>query len=941
MMPRSRLVAGLNLPVTLLDEDFTPDAPVALGLLPIMDVSTFVALAEVVPTGSIEQAWRVGSFDPDELLDWIAGRESEVASAPRVLARLRSLVAFPTAVGMVALDHAVVAGDFDDPLRLTEVLTIDTNRHRRVLGILGVAELTFTEFARRQAPRALADEGLDLDTRRQVIRTLAHRVHDLQADVEARAALSPLPLVECLDGEFRDADEVVLASPDNATVVGGTIALARPADGDISFELFWSWLGIHQRPTVGQLEARIDDLTGETPDPDRIRGVEAVARHLKERVDEPPFRAFVQELRDREWLPVRGEDQWSTPQDVYSVFNDYLFESTGRFLAFGRETQTELSNTVFRELGLVSEPTTDLVVGHVLNWSAEDRPVNAQVWDYLARHAQDPSLTRLRRTRCIWTGTTYRRPNEVFWADHPFGAHRAKLPIQNLVFRPFFDAVGVPDEPTARDARAVLAEIAAAVGADPLGDEDARVVRGTWELLAGLEGEDVEIARLRDEPSAVDRQLHLVEPARLYFEDRPRLSLLFDDDIRRRIIDFDPAIAPALRTAGARDLSVALQIAKLEPGDPRDDPKIDALVEDRAHAITRVTATVGADLAAEDVTALVWQRVDQLRVRYELPDEPGRAATGEEVPEALFIEEEAPAGTRRVIYVAAGEIPFRAMARELAVGLVGPRSVPVLAAALHTVLSATSAADAEAALDDLGLARLGDGDDLGLATMDVAKDLGIDDGTPGTGEAPTSEESSKDPPDATTEKPAGTDTGEVGGTQASNRGRDRDRQGSAAGSSHSRGVLRSHLPRPNDDGDREVDEEAAEHRGAVDRAGVDHVLAYERSHGRQPREMDHGHVGFDAESYDGDGRLVRVIEVKSMSGSWLDPTPALSGPQHDEAFKRGPEYWLYVVERALEASAEVHTIRDPIRRATDFGFDPGWIEVADLDASEDDPPRDP
>ena len=90
-----------------------------------------------------------------------------------------------------------------------------------------------------------------------------------------------------------------------------------------------------------------------------------------------------------------------------------------------------------------------------------------------------------------------------------------------------------------------------------------------------------------------------------------------------------------------------------------------------------------------------------------------------------------------------------------------------------------------------------------------------------------------------------------------------------------------------------------------------------------------------------DSQLVRVIEVKSMSGSWLDATPALSRPQHDAAFTRGLEYWLYVVERALEASAEVHTIRDPIRRATEFEFDPGWIEVADLDASEDDAPVDP
>ena len=174
-------------------------------------------------------------------------------------------------------------------------------------------------------------------------------------------------------------------------------------------------------------------------------------------------------------------------------------------------------------------------------------------------------------------------------------------------------------------------------------------------------------------------------PARLYFEDRPRLSLLFDDDIRRRIIDFDPAIAPALRTAGARDLSAALRSPSWSQAIPATIRRSTRL----SGSSTRHHAG-GSDCRGGPgyggLTALVWQRVDNLRVRYELPDEPGRAATDEEVPEALFIEEEVPDRHPTGIYVAAGMMPFRAMARELAVGLVGPRSVPVLAAALHTVL---------------------------------------------------------------------------------------------------------------------------------------------------------------------------------------------------------------------------------------------------------------
>jgi len=915
-----QLAASLDLGAALLDESFEPEAPNVLALCPTLDLSALVAFMEALPADSIARKWEADEFHPEDLLDWIGGREVELTGAPRVAARLRALVAFPTAVGLIALDGAVLAGDFDDPLGSTDVLTVDPGRYGRLLGLLGVTELTFSEFARRRAPRALAGDGLDLATRRAVIRTVAHRVHDLYTDEAARAALQSIALVECLDGKFRVAANVVLDSSDNAAVLGATIPRARPPDDDPSFELLWSWLGLHRRPTEAHLRARIEDLTGDAPDADRVLGLEIVARHINARMDELRIRDLVGELRNSEWLPVRAENVWSRPADVYAVFSDYLFDSTGRFLAFRREVQNELSHPLFDELRLMSDPTTDLVVGHLLNSSAGQRPVNTQVWDFLARHWQDQALVRLRGTRCIWTGAAYRRPDEVFWSDHPFGTYRAKLPIENLRYRPFFDAVGVREYPSAKDAAAVLAEVSAAVGHEPVANQDAQVVRGTWELLASLVDEDDDIARMKSQASATDRDGRMVEPARLYFEDRPRLASLFDEGIRRRIIDFDPAIAPALRKAGARDLSEAALIGKLEPGDPRDDPKIDDLIRDRTRGIQRVVATVGKDLNASDVTALVWQRVDNLRVRYELPDEPDRALTEAMVPEALFIEEETESGNRRVIYVAAGPLPHRAMARELAVGLVGPRAVPVLAPALHAVLTGANAADVEAALDDLGLASLSEGDDLGPAVMEVAKDLGVDE---------TDEGSPVSPPEDV--KPGEKEPG-------SKTSSPEKKKGAGSSGSHSRGALRTFLPGPTDDnGEGPGDEEGTKRRTAVDRAGVDRVLAHEQTRGRHPKEMPHGNVGFDVESYDDDQRLVRIIEVKSMSGSWLDASPALSRPQHDEAYKRGPEYWLYVVERALSAeSSEVHTIRNPIGQATEFGFDPGWMKVAERDAADDD-----
>jgi hypothetical protein len=79
------------------------------------------------------------------------------------------------------------------------------------------------------------------------------------------------------------------------------------------------------------------------------------------------------------------------------------------------------------------------------------------------------------------------------------------------------------------------------------------------------------------------------------------------------------------------------------------------------------------------------------------------------------------------------------------------------------------------------------------------------------------------------------------------------------------------------------------------------------------------------ESYLSDGRLDRFIEVKGLSGSWTDLGVAVSREQYRKAYKEGKEFWLYVVEFALEPSrASVHAIQDPAELVDEYWFDGGW-----------------
>lgn len=90
--------------------------------------------------------------------------------------------------------------------------------------------------------------------------------------------------------------------------------------------------------------------------------------------------------------------------------------------------------------------------------------------------------------------------------------------------------------------------------------------------------------------------------------------------------------------------------------------------------------------------------------------------------------------------------------------------------------------------------------------------------------------------------------------------------------------------------------------------------------------------GFDLFEAGEDGRPVRWVEVKAMTGGLDDRPVGLSRAQFDCAGEHGDAYWLYVVERAGDpACAGVVRIQDPAGKARTFTFDYGWRKVARLD----------
>ena len=117
-------------------------------------------------------------------------------------------------------------------------------------------------------------------------------------------------------------------------------------------------------------------------------------------------------------------------------------------------------------------------------------------------------------------------------------------------------------------------------------------------------------------------------------------------------------------------------------------------------------------------------------------------------------------------------------------------------------------------------------------------------------------------------------------------------------------------------------------RTAVGQKGVDRVLQFEMDQGRQPREMPPLHPGYDVESIDVNGTLQRTIEVKALEGAWTAAGVGLTKLQFECARRLRQQYWLYVVEYALDDSRfRIHAIPDPYGQVDRVAFAPEWRHI--------------
>ncbi len=887
----------------------------------------------------LQEFWASGLFTPQEIFFWIEGYRDDILESPHLREQIRLLKIWPTADGKLkALDQLYLTGDFEDPLKLAELVDIEALGGGRdfLEQVLEVRTLDFVTYVRDWLPRIVKSHELDHEQRIQLLNVLAEKLGTLRDYADIQRKLRELPIVWCGEEEFYAAPDVYFYSDVTRAVLGSQIVFAKnPAQSSEAIRSLYKWLGVVDEPRPDDIVNRVQELTSQSPTQYRVEAIQKIFGYLAERWqfwDEVRKEKFAS-LKKMAWLPGSKEENcWCRPDEVYANYRSFLYESQGNFLVADTSTHKKGRDLIIF-LGINREPNTTQVVRHLLHCAKHNLEMNHTVYSFLNDNVNDPAVKVLKGERFLCLKRKdgvdeFFQADQVFWGEHLFGHYRFQLPDEFFQYRTLFDYLGVKSSPDADDAIKVLIEISNshfAKSNQPIeeGSETEKVIISAWKLLSeNLETNKIKESKIKRKLGKVktilNNQKILYRPDYLFFEDRPGWGEKFEVIKNNRTARIEGAWL-AMEAAGVQRLSRAVITELHECIEPQEDIGFQKRFLERKILVQRVLESHRQKIQGFELDPFVqlsFTQTSGIEIVRTLKAF-NRSDTQKEEVDAVHID-----GT--LYYVAKnGGCPWASISRELAYVLYPPGDLNSLGMELKEIFSAESAAIASDVLDEYGYTRietvedleieggiiqgLGGADSTGKPEMDIffPDDQDTEEGKDQNGDGDFT------PPDITGVAPP-TDDGKP---------------------KRKATKLVSYVY-PKDDTVDDSKKEFVSRLKEKGQLGVDKVMEYEKNQGREPTDMETIHVnnpGFDIKSIDPKNPgQVRYIEVKTTSGMWDSQNPAqMHKAQFEMAQERGESYWLYIVEQVEAEDPQIYCIQNPANQVNSFMFDHGWQPLAD------------
>ena len=564
------------------------------------------------PTAGIELLERALAHDSSvsaqeaaTVLRWFAPHVDTLREDD-LLEDLAALPLFAAGRTIRPLRGLALPSGFEDPLGISHVVDMRFMKGlESFLTALGAERLDLHQYVTRQLPDALAKRNITGAEVKTLLPFLKAHASELETDREARRVLAGLRIVPAADGGLAAANECYLPIKG----VLGVLPQARvlKASSKAETKRFLLWLGVADTPRVADVAEQIRTLSREKPSASRVANAQAILRYLITDVSGEDFPRIKNEAASLAWLPCDGDrSRWYKGDELFMYFRRRTFESQGKFLDLpSRDQNHRDATTLLHSIGLETEPPVPLVVEHLLYLVALGADVHADIYRTLNIHAHHISVTKLRDKPCIMAQSgVFVRPDQAYWADHPYGRFRHRLGSSLRSLSNFLDAVGVRERPTPEDSAAVLLDIEreCAEFNDAIDDEAGRVVAACWRMLSEAIAEDDfddEVVRdLHDHRTIPNRQGCLKRPDTLFLDDRPGWAEIFDSFIGDSVVDAQQDAVPAWRAAGVRPLSEAITRTVTKTSDRVADVGMRNLLNERRAEIGRALVS---EMAVPDI----------------------------------------------------------------------------------------------------------------------------------------------------------------------------------------------------------------------------------------------------------------------------------------------------------------------------------------------------
>lgn len=886
-----------------------------------------------------------------ELLDWLEQRRGEILMNDEFRKKLTELPIFPGPGGrFYPLVQLALPGDFEDPIGITEIVDLkQVGGKREFLQALGAKPLSFEVYVKEHIPRAFTDFDLPNDKKRATIQLLGKELGKIAESKEIQKVLSGLPLIECEDHIFREPVKVYFPVKIVKEILGEDANYRIPFPGHSeAIDKLYDLIGVSKSPRASDIVDRVRSLTKLPPIGDSLERIIHAIRYIGEIwKKEEAIREGLEPLKNLEWLPCKGNSgKWFTPKELYTSYREYLFESQGHFLGVPRDIQNNIPE-LLDWLGMKTEPEPSLVVKHLLHCSERKIPVNREVYNYLNNKAEDHSINQLKGKPCLLLPNgQYVTAKQVFWGEHPFGRYRYRLSPEMRKYNDLLEKLGVREQPGPGDARDVLTEIAQQYGDfnQPLDEESYAVCIECWRMLSsGLDNkkiDETEILALADKKVIPDVRKVLNYPRQVFFEDRAGIAAKFGDFLKNNVIVRPQGAWRAMAVAGVRILSTATEVRLLECTDAIESELLTKRIQNRKPQLARVLEPLKDSLILKEDAISFLDKVKSLEVK-ELKIQYLLHAYGRELES---IPEDVPAfyhkNEDRLYFIKRnGHLPWTSIAKELALAISPELDPGQIASGFKEVLSAENDEEAKIILDELGFAPLEPKKGPTTSDLGPVEDFGGQ--VKPTEEGKTGEEAKKGFLGGGEDKlPKEVKPEEEGRRQPlilKESGPEAGGKGEIDKVSRKRqGRLRTYVYPESSVNDGKPPTRDKDEDSAIGKAGIDRVVEFEKSKGRFPVVMPPNHPGYDIESKDDDGNIIRYIEVKSLSGGWGETGVALTKPQFEKAQEVKDQYWLYVVERTQQDNYKIYPIQNPARRVEQFFYDDGWKNLVDSEAEPKD-----